>query len=66
MGTALNYEFATKPDVGVLMPTSHDCEDDKCVDRSAVSPAIVYVHMYLGLQKMEQLYLRTSTDWNFQ
>ena len=59
MRSALNYQFATKPDVGALMPTSHDSEDDDCVDEcvdecvdgSAISPAIVYVHMFLGLQK---------------
>ena len=26
------------------MPTSHDCEDDECVDGSAISPATVDVH----------------------
>ena len=25
------------------MPTCHDCEDDECVDGSAISPATVYV-----------------------
>ena len=28
------------------MPTSHDCEDDECVDGSAISPATVYVHVF--------------------
>ena len=39
------HEFATKPDRVALMPTSHghDCEDDECVDGSAISPATVYV-----------------------
>ena len=26
-----------------LMPTSHDREDDECVDGNAISPATVYV-----------------------
>ena len=28
------------------MPTSHDCEDDECLDGSAISPAIVYVYVF--------------------
>ena len=48
------------------MPTSHDCEDDEFVGGNAICPAIVYVHMFLGLQKMEQLYLRTNADRDFQ
>ena len=31
------------------MPTSHDCEDDECVDESAISPATVYMCMFWGL-----------------
>ena len=27
------------------MPTSHDREDDDCVDGSAISPATVYVNV---------------------
>ena len=30
------HEFATKPDAVALMPISHDCEDDECVDGSAM------------------------------
>ena len=38
----------TKISVG-LIPTSHDCEDDECVDGSAISPATVYMCMFWGL-----------------
>ena len=31
------------------MPTSHDFEDDECVDGSAISPATVYMCMFWGL-----------------
>ena len=31
------------------MPTSHDCEDDECVNGSAISPATVYMCMFWGL-----------------
>ena len=27
------------------MPTSHDCEDDECVDGSVITPATVYVQV---------------------
>ena len=37
------HEFATKPDVVALLPTSHDCEDEEYVDGSAISPATVFV-----------------------
>ena len=30
------------------MPTSRDCEDDECVDGSAISPATVYMCMFWG------------------
>ena len=53
----ISTEFATKLDGVALMPTSHDCEDDECVDGSAISPAIVYVH---GLRTFK--YLRMNTD----
>ena len=33
------------------MPTSYDCEDDECVDGSAISPAIVYVHVFRTSKK---------------
>ena len=36
-------EFATKPDAVALLPTSHDCEGEEYVDRSAISSATVYV-----------------------
>ena len=43
MGSAI---YATKPaDGAALVPTSHDCEDNQCVDGSAISPATVYVHV---------------------
>ena len=45
------------------MPAGHDCEDDECVDGSASISAAAVLSMFLGL---EQLYLRTNTDWNFQ
>ena len=35
-----------------LMPTSHDREDDECVDGSAISPATVYVDV-LGMNTMQ-------------
>ena len=40
-----------KPDVVALMPTSYDCEDDECVDGSAISPATVYVHVFRTSKK---------------
>ena len=43
VGSALNFEFATKPDGVPLMPTCHDCGDEECVDGSAIIPATVYV-----------------------
>ena len=50
ISTELKFnEFATKPDVVALMPTSHG---------NAKSPATVYV--FRTSKKMEQLYLRTS------
>ena len=30
------HEFATKPDGVALLPISHDCEDDECVDESVI------------------------------
>ena len=36
------------------MPTCHDCEDEECVDGSAISPATVYV---AGLNAL--------INWNF-
>ena len=33
------------------MPTSHGCEDDECVDGSAISPATVYVHVFRTSKK---------------
>ena len=35
-----------------LMPTSHDREDDECVDGNAISPATVYVDV-LGMNLMQ-------------
>ena len=28
------------------MPTSHNCEDDECLNGSAISPATVYAHVF--------------------
>ena len=45
------HQFYTRrPDGLGLMPISRDCEDDECVDGSAISPATVYnMCMFLGL-----------------
>ena len=45
ISTELKF-YETKPDGAVLMPTSHDCEDDERVDGSPVSLATVYVHVF--------------------
>ena len=44
------HQSTTTPDRVGLMPISRDCEDDECVDGSAISPATVYnMCMFLGL-----------------
>ena len=40
------HEFVAIPDGVALIPTSHDREDDECVDGSAISLATLYVHVF--------------------
>ena len=57
------HEFVTKPDGVALMPTSHECEDEECVDGTPISPATVYVHVFRTFRKKWNTdCMRTNTN----
>ena len=49
-GISTELNFHKFPDGVALMPTSHDCENDECVDGSVITRASVYVHVFRTLK----------------